>query len=127
MTSLAPSNLTVTFDPALPEHWKSLREYIAFRVQEQRLNAAQLAGKMDLSPSTLSRKLKQPEGDTQRFNCDDLEAYIRETKDIAAVIAYLVAKYMESPDARKERAISRVEDLADELSEALALLRGLQK
>ena len=100
---------------------------ISFRVQEQRLNAAQLAGKMDLSPSTLSRKLKQPEGDTQRFNCDDLEAYIRSTKDIGSVIAYLVAKYMESPEARQDRAIQRVEELAGQMNDALALLKGMKQ
>lgn len=123
MTSIARPNLTVNFDPALPEHWTSLRAYLAFRVQEQRLNAAQLAGKMDLSPSVLSRKLNQPEGDTQRFNCDDLEAYIKATGDIGSVMAYLAAKFMEAPEARRARAIARVEDLAAEMSAALAIMK----
>lgn len=123
MSSIAHPNLTVTFDPALPEQWKSLREYIAFRVQEQRLNAAALAGKMDLSPSTLSRKLHQNEGDTQRFNCDDLEAYIKHTKDIGAVMAYLASKFMETRDARQERALARVESLSAELAQAVAAMK----
>ncbi len=127
MTSLAQPNLTVTFDPALPEQWRSLREYVAFRVQEQRLNAANLAGKMDLSPSVLSRKLNQPDSDKQRFNVDDLEAYIQATGDAGAVIAYLVAKYVENPDARRERALTRVEDLSRELTHALELLKGAAK
>ncbi|MCR6477543.1 CII-like transcriptional regulator [Variovorax phage VarioGold] len=124
MSSIAHPNLTVSFDPALPEHWGSLREYIAFRVQDQRLNAANLASKMDLSPSTLSRKLKQPEGDTQRLNCDDLEAYIKATKDVGSVIAYLVAKYMESPEARSARALIRFEELAGELNEVIAVIKA---
>lgn len=127
MSSLAHPNLTVAFDPALPEQWGSLREYVAFRVQEQRLNAANLAGKMDLSPSTLSRKLNQNEGDTQRFNCDDLEAYIRATKDVGSVVAYLVAKFMETPQARESRAIARVEDVLAEAVQALASLKALKQ
>lgn len=124
MTSVAHSNLTVTFDPALPEQWTSLRAYVAFRVQEQRLNAANLAGKMDLSPSALSRKLNQPEGDTQRFNCDDLEAYIQATRDIGAVVGYLVAKYMETPEQRKARAIASVEEATKSLERALAVMKA---
>lgn len=119
MTSLAHPNLTVTFDPSLPEHWGSLREYVAFRVQEQRLNASQLAGKMDLSPSALSRKLNQPEGDTQRLNVDDLENYIRATKDIAAVVSYLVSKYMETPEQRQARAMATVEEASKNLQRAI--------
>lgn len=127
MSSIAHPNLTVSFDPSLPEQWNSLREYVAFRVQEQRLNAANLASKMDLSPSTLSRKLNQNEGDTQRFNCDDLEAYIKATKDIGSVIAYLVAKHMETPEARESRALTRVEEISAELAQALASLKAAKQ
>jgi predicted transcriptional regulator len=124
MSSIAHANLNLTIDPALPEHWPSLRSYIAFRVQEQRLNASALAGKMDLSPSVLSRKLNQPEGDTQRFNCDDLEGYIKATGDIASVMSYLAAKFLESPEARQTRAVERVESLASELQIALERLKA---
>lgn len=124
MSSIALPNLTVTFDPALPEQWPSLRAYVAFRVQEQRLNAANLAGKMDLSPSVLSRKLHQPDGDTQRFNVDDLEAYIRATNDVGSVMAYLASKYLETPSARKDRALARVEALSAELAAAVTAMKG---
>lgn len=126
MSSIAHANLNLTIDHALPEHWPSLRSYIQFRVQEQRLNAANLASKMDLSPSVLSRKLNQPEGDTQRFNCDDLEGYIKATGDVASVMAYLAAKFLESPEARQTRAIERVESLASELQLALGNLKALK-
>ena len=77
-----------------------------------------------MSPSTLSRKLNPSEGDTQRFNLDDLEAFLESTGDAPAVIEYLAAKYMDSPDARKARALNKVERLAEELSAAMALLKG---
>lgn len=123
MTAISAAQLTLNFEPSLPERFSTLRAYVAFRVQEQRLHAASLAADMDLSPSTLSRKLNQPEGDSQRFNCDDLEAYIATTKDIA-VIEYLVAKFMDSPDARKTRALARFETLLAEAQQQIATLRA---
>lgn len=124
MTSLAHSQLTFNFEPGLAERFASLREYIAFRVQEQRLHAATLAAKMDLSPSTLSRKLNQPDGDTQRLNVDDLESYIKGTGDVASVIEYLAAKYMDSEPARNARVLAKVEGMLPELMAAIAQLKA---
>ena len=124
MTSIPTPQLTFNFEPSLPERFKSLRAYIAFRVQEQRLNAAGLAGKMDLSPSVLSRKLNQPDGDNQRLNVDDLEAYIHATGDASSVIEYLAAKYMDNDVARKERVLSKVEHMLPDLLAAIASLKA---
>lgn len=82
-----------------------------------------VAADMDMSPSTLSRKLNPSDGDTQRFNLDDLEAYLESTGDAPAVIEYLIAKYMDNDEARKVRAISRVEQLSNELAVALKFLK----
>lgn len=123
MTAIARPQLTLDFEPALPEQFPSLRSYVAFRVQEQRLNAIKLAGQMDLSPSVLSRKLNQPEGDSQRLNCDDLEAYIKASGDVNSVIAYLAAKYMDDPAAKRARLLNRVEGLVPELMAAIASLK----
>ena len=123
MTSLARPQLTFDFEPSLPEQFPSLRSYIGFRVQEQRLNAAGLAAKMDLSPSVLSRKLAPQETDTQRLNCDDLEAYIRATGDVNAVMEYLAAKYMDKPDQRRARLLSKVESMVPDLMAAIASLK----
>lgn len=124
MTSIAKPQLTLDFEPALKERFKSLKEFVAFRIQEQRLNAAALAGKMDLSPSVLSRKLNGSEGDTQRFNCDDLEAYLEETKDIASVMEYLAAKFMDSDVNKKQRVLAKVEGLVPELLAAIEALKA---
>jgi hypothetical protein len=89
---------------------------VAFRVQEQRLHDATLAAKMDLSPSVLSRKLNQPDGDSNRLTCDDLERYIEKTGDLMAVVEYLAAKFSPGGDeARKARTLSRLEGLLPEL------------
>ena len=123
MTPISQPQMTFSFEPSLPERFKTLRTYVAFRVQEQRLNAATLAGKMDLSPSVLSRKLNQPLEDKQRLNVDDLEAYIHATGDVAAVIEYLAAKYCDNDQSRKARVLANVERLLPDLLSAIASLK----
>ena len=124
MASLAPSQMTFSFEPSLPERFPSLRAYIAHRTPLLNKPAKVIAADMDMSPSTLSRKLNPTEGDTQRFNLDDLEAYIESTGEAPAVIEYLAAKYMDSDEARKARALTKVEKLSAELANALAMLKG---
>lgn len=124
MPSVAPSQLTLNFEASLPERYATLREFIAHRVQVQAKPAKTIAGDMDMSPSTLSRKLSPGENDTQRFNVDDLEAYMRETKDFSA-IEYLAAKYLHSDEHRQARTIARIEALATEFNRALAALKGV--
>lgn len=115
--------LTLNFEPTLPERYRSLREFIAHRVQVQAKPAKTIAGDMDMSPSTLSRKLSPGDGDTQRFNVDDLEHYIAVTGDTSA-IEYLAAKFLQSDAQRGARAIARVEALSTELAAALASLKA---
>jgi hypothetical protein len=124
MSSIAPSQLTLSFEPSLPERFATLRAYVAHRTPLLNKPAKVIAADMDMSPSTLSRKLNPSDGDTQRFNLDDLEAYLDSTGDAPAVIEYLASKYMDSPDARKARALSNVERLAEELSAAMGILRA---
>ena len=86
-----------------------------------------IAAEMDMSPSTLSRKLNPQDTDTQRFNLDDLEAYLQASKDAGAVIEYLAAKYLDNDEARKARMINRVESMLPELASLLASLKETTK
>jgi hypothetical protein len=122
MPSASTSQLTLDFEPSLPEKYRTLRDFLAYRVQVQAKPAKTIAGDMDMSPSTLSRKLTPGDGDTQRFNCDDLESYIATTRDTTP-IEYLASKYLQSDESRRARAIARVENLATELSNALAAIK----
>jgi hypothetical protein len=123
MTSLAKPQLTLDFEPSLGEQFKTLKDYVSFRVQEQRLNAATLAAKMDLSPSVLSRKLNGSKEDTQRFNTDDLEGYIVATGDVSSVMEYLAAKYMDSDVSKKQRVLAKVEGMLPELVALIASMK----
>lgn len=123
MPSTPEAQLTLNFEPALPERFRTLRDFIAHRVQVQAKPAKTIAADMDMSPSTLSRKLSPGDGDTQRFNLDDLEHYIAVTGDTGA-IEYLAAKFLCSDQSRKVRALARVETLSAELAGLVAALKG---
>jgi hypothetical protein len=123
MPSIAPSQLTFSFEPALPDRFPTLRHYVAHKAATTQKSMKTQAGDMDMAPSTLARKLNPAEGDTQRMNCDDLEAWIASTGEAAAVIEYLAAKYMDTPEARRSRLLAKLEGTVPELLQMLASLK----
>jgi hypothetical protein len=114
------SQLTLNFEPSLPERWPTLRQYVAHRSAVVQKPLKTQAADMDMAPSTLSRKLNPAEGDTQRFNCDDLEQWLESTGDAPAIVEYLAAKFMDTDKARQARVISRLEGLLPELMTLVA-------
>jgi len=117
------SQFTLDFEPALPERWGTLREYVAYLALDTAKPVKVQAADMDLAPSTLTRKLNPTEGDTQRFNLDDFEAWLRSTGEAPRVAAYLAAKYMDSDSSRKARLATRAEALLGELAKVLPALK----
>lgn len=118
------SQLTLNFEPALPERFKTLRAFIAHRSAVVDKKQSMQAADMDLAPSTLSRKLNPSEGDTQRFNVDDMESWLESTGDAAAVVEYLAAKYLDCDKARHQRTVANAEKLIGELVKMLPALRA---
>lgn len=118
------SQLTLNFEPALPERWPTLRAFVAYRSAVVPKKQSAQAADMDLAPSTLSRKLNPADGDTQRFNVDDLEAWLVSTGDAAAVVEYLAAKYLDSDKARHQRVVANAEHLLTELAKVLPQLKA---
>lgn len=117
------SQLTLDFEPSLPERWPTLREYIAYRAQVASKHMKVQAADMDMAPSTLARKLNPADGDTQRLNVDDLENWIRSTGEAAAIVEYLAAKFMDSDSSKKARLAARAESLLSELAKVLPALK----
>lgn len=116
--------LTLNFEPTMADRWPSLRAFIAHRsaiaLKHQKVQAAD----MDMAPSTLTRKLNPTDGDTQRFNCDDLEAWIASTGDASAVIEYLASKFMDSDEGRRLRAIAKLEQMLPDIAALVASVKG---
>lgn len=124
MPSLSPAQMTLSFEPALPDRFPTLRAYVAHRASLTQKSQKVQAADMDMAPSTLARKLNPAEGDTQRLNCDDLEAWIGSTGEAAAVIEYLAAKYLDTPEARKARLLNKLEGMVPELLASIASLKA---
>lgn len=114
------------FDPAVHERFATLRSFVAHRSTVVQKHLKAQAADMDMGQSTLSRKLNPHDGDTQRFNCDDLEAWLQSTGDAPAVIEYLASKYLDSDDARRVRAVSRLEGMLPELAAMLSSLKAVR-
>jgi hypothetical protein len=123
MASVSPAQMTLSFEPALPDRFPTLRSYIAHRATLANKSMKVQAADMDMAPSTLTRKLNPADGDTQRFNVDDLEAWLVSTGEASAVIEYLAAKYMDTPEARRSRLLAKMEGAVPELLQMLAQLR----
>lgn len=125
MPSISAAQMTLSFEPSLPERFPTLRAYVAHRAALANKSMKVQAADMDMAPSTLTRKLNPTEGDTQRFNCDDLEAWIASTGEAPAVLEYMAAKFCDSDTARQARAVAKVEALATELQKALANMKAM--
>ena len=123
MPSLAPSQMTLSFEHTLPDRFPTLRAYVAHRAALATKAMKVQAADMDMAPSTLARKLNPTDGDTQRFNCDDLEAWIASTGEGPAVIEYLAAKYMDTTEARKTRLLNKLEGMVPDLLASIASLK----
>lgn len=120
------TQLTLNLDPASHERFPTLREFLAFRAQACVAKPMKTqAADMDMAPSTLSRKLNPADGDTQRFNLDDLEAWLASTGDAAAVVEYLAAKYLDNDRARQQRIAAKLEAMLPDLVQALAQMKGV--
>lgn len=119
------SQLTLNFDPALHERFTTLRAFVAYRAQAGVAKPMKAqAADMDMAPSTLSRKLNPADGDTQRMNLDDLEAWLTSTGDAAAVVEYLASKYLDNDATRQQRIAAKLEAMLPDLLQTLAQLKG---
>ena len=118
------SQLTLQLQPSLVDRFPTFRSYIAHRsTQVHKLLKVQAAD-MDMAVSTLRRKLNPAEGDTQRFNLDDFEAWLESTGDAQAAVEYLCAKYLDSDSNRQIRMVANAERLLQELAAVIPTLKS---
>lgn len=120
----APEQLTLTFEPGLVERYPTALDVVRRVAYGHRNKLQVIAAEMDLSQSSLTRKLAQHPDDPRRFSLDDLERFIVATGDVT-VVEYLAAKYLQSDDQRRASAISATEGLLRELSALLPALRSV--
>ena len=119
----AQEQLTLVFEPGLTERYPTAMDLVRKVAYSHRNPLKTIAADMDMSQSTLSRKLAQDPDDPRRMSVDDLEAFIAATGD-ASVVEYLAAKYLQSDEQRKAGALAATERLLGELGALLPMLRG---
>jgi hypothetical protein len=117
------AQLTLDFEPGVTERYPTAMDCLRAAVYASPRPVKTIAADMDLSASTLSRKLNQDPDDPRRFSLDDLEHYIKATGD-TAVVEYLAVKYLQSDEHRRQQALNTANRLLSELAPLLAALKG---
>ncbi len=119
----APGQLTLSFEPGMVERYPTAMDIVRKIAYGHPSPLKTIAADMDMSQSSLSRKLSQDPDDPRRFSVDDLESFVFATGDVA-VIEYLAAKYLQSDDQRRACVLAATETLLRELSALMPILKG---
>ena len=106
--------IPLDFDRRVVEAYATVREFVGYRIHHQSKHQMLIAADMDLSPTTLTRKIAQSPGDRCVFKTDDLEKYIEKTGDKDPVF-YLVEKYCTTDPELIQRQIEDLERQRDRL------------
>ena len=118
------TQLTLEFEPGMVERHPTAMDCLRASVYSGAKPIKTIAADMDLSSSTLSRKLAQEPDDPRRFSLDDLEHYIAATGD-TSVVEYLAAKHLQSDDHRRMQTLSAASRLLAELGPLVAALKSV--
>lgn len=102
--------MTLNFDPSIVNEFDWCREFIDDHSRKLGKQRKWLAAEMDYSPSHLSRKFSQGDGDSARFTLDDAEVYTEKTGDTEWIV-YLVAKHIGDDQSELEKLRARVSEL----------------
>jgi hypothetical protein len=117
------AQLTLDFEPGMVERFPTAMDALRGSVYGGRKPLKTIAADMDMSTSTLSRKLGQDPDDPRRFSLDDLERYLQATGD-TAVVEYLAAKYLQSDADRQAQTLAHVARLLEQLAPLVAAQKG---
>lgn len=119
----APTQLTLNLEVGLAERYETAMDVVRKVAYGHRNPLKTIAADMDMSQSSLSRKLSQDPDDPRRFGVDDLEAFIKATGD-TTVVEYLAAKYLQTESQRQSSALQHIESMLPDLMAALKMIKG---
>ncbi len=100
MREVSSTQLTLSFETDDIRDYASLKDFMRDECVPSRprgMKKMEIAGRMDLSPSELTRKLSNNPDDPRNFSIDDLETYIDVTGD-REPIYYLCHKFLNRKD-----------------------------
>lgn len=98
------------------KRYETKLDYLEFLILTHKDHQKTIAANIDMSPSTLSRKIRRNEGDCQRFTLDDEDKLYKAYPDIAQkMIEYEVCKWWDTPENKQQRALDEATRLMQEL------------
>lgn len=113
--------LHLDFEPGLTERYPTLLDAIRAQVYGCGKALKTIAADADLSQSDLSRKLNDNPNDPRRLTVEDFEKLITAT-DSHLVVHWLVEKFLQSADDRRDRAL---DELKKQMPQLMALMKAV--
>jgi len=118
MPVVANNQMTLDFTPGLTERFPGLLDVVRSGAYTHRNPLKTIAADMDMSASTLSRKLGGDPDDPRKLSVEDLQKYIEATDDLLPIY-WLIEKYLQNEEDKQNRALRT---LAQQLPDVLALI-----
>ena len=115
--------IEMDFTPGLTQQYRSLQEVCAACVYSSRKGLAGVAADLDMSPSTLTKILNKQDEDENTRNPPwrIVEGIIQSTND-RRPIYYLIEKYCEDADTKRQRALAELPALVETLQETMRVI-----
>ena len=112
--------LTLQLQPGLTQRFRTLREVSHWCALNHRGGVASIAAAVDMSPSTLARKLAGNDDDPHRtFDIDDWVRAVEATGDYTPVL-WLVEKFLPSDEQKRKAAVDQLSNLMPQIAALLA-------
>ncbi len=111
--------IDIDFEAGLTERYPTLLDAVRAQVRLSGKPLKAIASDLGISQSDLSRKLAGNPDDPRRFSTEDLERLMPATGGVL-VIHWLIERFLETPDSRRDRALAELRDKAPQL---IALLQ----
>ena len=109
------------FTAGLTDEYKSFEDMLLATIRNGGVKQASIASECDLSPSEFSKSINRYED--RRPDWAWIEAVLDETKDYRPIY-YLMEKYLESPEAKRQRAEDLLTRLLPLVQEAVTTLKN---
>jgi hypothetical protein len=108
---------TLDFQAGLTERFPRWRDTLVHAVYSSRLGLNGVAGKLDLSPSDLSKRLSETE-EPRPLRDGDILGIIEATNDFTPIY-WLLERFLKDPDAKMHEARARIPALVAALEATL--------
>jgi len=106
--------IEINFEGGLLDKYGSFREAVVKTVYGSHRQLKAIAADLDMSPSELSRKLKDNPNDNVEFPLNRFDELLESSEDFTALL-WLVEKYLDDADTRQKQAVNELLQLMPQL------------